>query len=174
MGNLLNYVLTNFELPTNAKILAETLAGNKGTITSSDFTQEERDMLRKLVDYKINQTNKQEDSVNYTDYIRFAKATNNEPKHWKWTGAEPGLSDIFHPLDRLKTTLGQFKYKKINNEIEVFDNYDFNKSGTTSISSLENYGLNDILGAGPYGMIRQYAGEHIPPGSGRKVYLKLK
>ena len=84
----------------------------------------------------------------------------------------PSLLSMGDPLGNIQTTLGRFKYARdANGNMQIVDTYDFNPpmvAGTTQEARTGDYGV-----FGPYGLIREYAGEKIPPGHGRKVNINL-
>jgi len=74
-------------------------------------------------------------------------------------------------VGNVQTTLGQFRYvRDPQGGLRVVDTYDFNPLNPhlTQEARTGDYG-----GFGPYGLIREYAGEKVPPGKGRSVRINL-
>ena len=149
--------------PTNARTLLETAQGNRDPITENNFSPEELDVIRQLI---INQ--KQESgSVQYPDYYdlvqrRRASGERGIPV----SSIMPGLMSMGDAFGNVQTTLGQFRYARdANGNLIAQDMYDFNPPQ-------EGQAI-DYAASGPYGLLRGYAGEKMPPGTGRPVKINL-
>lgn len=139
--------------PTAAKTLIETAQGNKEPITEKNFTAEELKILQKL----IASTNERGD-VQYPDYYNLMTKERKE-KGTIPASLMPSILSMADPIGNLQTTLGRFTYSRdADGNLIVVDKYDFNKPS--------NIG-------GMYGLLRNYAGEKIPTGSGRDVKINL-
>jgi hypothetical protein len=107
--------------------------------------------------------------IQYKDYSTLARAM--------WEQGQtpmtlsPGLLSMGDPRGNIQTTLGRFKYARdAKGNLVVQDTYDFNppQEGTMQEQRTGDYGA-----LGPYGLIRDYAGEKIPRGYGRPVNVNL-
>jgi hypothetical protein len=75
------------------------------------------------------------------------------------------------PLGNIQTTLGRFTYQTDpKGNLQIIDRYDFNPPMQQDMREART---GDYGAFGPYGMIREYAGEKIPPGKGRDVRINL-
>jgi hypothetical protein len=139
--------------PTAAKTLIETAKGNKETITEKNFTAEELKILQKL----IASTN-EKGNVQYPDYYNLMTQQRKE-KGTIPASLMPSILSVADPIGNIQTTLGRFTYSRdADGNLIIIDKYDFNKPSN--------------LG-GMYGLLRNYAGEKIPEGSGRDVRINL-
>lgn len=82
-----------------------------------------------------------------------------------------------NPREALHTTLGRFVYTvdPQTGGLVITDKYDFNPTNMSNQPVSEGtlvYG-SEGGGAGLYGAIREYAGNVLPPGSGRDVRIQL-
>jgi hypothetical protein len=76
------------------------------------------------------------------------------------------------PLGNVHTTLGRFSYKTDpKGNLQIIDRYDFNPPMQQDMREART-GDYGVFGT-PYNMIREYAGEKIPPGTGRDVLINL-
>jgi len=140
------------KLPTSAKTLVKTLQGDKSPITSQNFSNEELEIISDLV-----ANSKGRGHITYADYIDVGR---NMKKAGKMPfSVTPGLFSMGDALGNVQTTLGRFSYSKDDSGTRITDTYDFNPVSAGLAAGL----------AGPYGLIRNYAGNKIPPGSGRVV-----
>jgi hypothetical protein len=149
--------------PTNARTLLETAQGNRDPITESNFSPEELDVIRQLI---LNQKQGSDaGSVKYPDYYDLAqrrRASGGMPV----SSIMPGLMSMGDAFGNVQTTLGQFKYARdADGNLIVQDMYDFNppQEGQTI----------DYAASGPYGLLRGYAGEKMPPSTGRPIKINL-
>jgi hypothetical protein len=151
--------------PTSARTLLETVQGKKEPITESSFSPKELDMMRQIITLKGGDKG----NVQYSDYAKAAKQMarqGNLP-----TSVTPGLLSMTDPLGNVQTTLGRFRYARDpEGNMVVMDTYDFNPpvDGPTQEARTGDYGA-----FGPYGLIRDYAGQKIPTGSGRAIRINL-
>ena len=152
--------------PTSARTLLETVQGAKTPITESNFSPEEHDIMRQLAVLKGGQKG----NIDYGDYVKLAeqmKKTGKVP-----VSVTPGLLSMSDPLGNVQTTLGRFSYKTDpKGNLQVVDRYDFNPiydQGAMQEAQTGDYGALN-----PYGLVRNYAGQKIPPGKGREVLINL-
>lgn len=146
-------------LPTAARVLADTLAGNRATLTENDFSPGELEQIRQL----ISDTAKP-GAVTYADYLRKAmrdQASGNSLP----ASLMPSVFSAFDDYGNVQNTLGQFRYRPVEDGVLVEDKYDFNPYSDSS-SEIGNL-------FGPWNIIRGTAGRRIPPGQGRQVQVKL-
>ena len=136
--------------PTNARTLLETAQGNRSPITENNFSPEELNVLKELIALKGGNTG----SIQYDDYRKSGKPVT-----------------LLTPLGNIQTTLGRFRYTRdANGNLIVQDMYDFNPPQE---GALQEQRTGDYGALGPYGLIREYAGQKIPPGYGRPVNINL-
>jgi hypothetical protein len=148
--------------PTAGRTLLETVQGNRDPITESSFSQDELEVLRQLA-------TKNQGAVRYKDYDALAQELRSKGKEADSTAS---LFSLGSPLGNVRNTLGQFTYKlDPKGNLVLEDAYDFNPPGApgqTREARTADYGT-----FGPYNMIREYAGEKVPPGKGRPVRVNL-
>jgi hypothetical protein len=136
--------------PTNARTLLETAQGVRSPITENNFLPEELNALRELIMLKGGDAG----NIQYEDYRKLGKPVT-----------------LITPLGNVQTTLGRFRYARdVNGNLIIQDTYDFNppQEGAVQEQRTSDYGA-----LGPYGLIRDYAGQKIPPGYGRPVNINL-
>jgi len=156
--------------PTSARTLLETAQGNRTPITETQFSPQEIEALRQLVMLKGGNAG----DIQYEDYIALDKEMKKQCKTSKAISVNydnPGLFGMASPLGNIETTLGRFRYARdAIGKMQIIDTYDFNPppEGRSQDIQTRDYGA-----LGPYGLIRSYAGEKIPPGSGRPVKINL-
>jgi hypothetical protein len=148
--------------PTAGRTLLETVQGKRDPITESSFSKDELEVLRQLA-------SKNQGAVRYKDYDALAQELRSKGKE---ADATASLFSLGSPLGNVRNTLGQFTYKlDPKGNLVVEDAYDFNPPGApgqTREARTADYGT-----FGPYNMIREYAGEKVPPGKGRPVRVNL-
>jgi len=149
------------KFPTSARTLLETVQGKRDPITESHFSPAELDVMRQLIAQKGGNTG----DVQYLDYF-------NLQKHLRQQGGplamstNPSLLSMGDPIGNVQTTLGRFQYARdAKGNLVIQDTYDFNPH--------EGVSQEQYSAAGPYGLIRGYASEKVPPGSGRTVNVNL-
>jgi len=150
---------------TPARTLIETLQGVTDPINEKNFSDEELEFIKKLIKSKNNPNG----NISYGDYMKYSQS----PGTGMVTSAFPGLASLFDPFGRVQTTLGRFGYSTDPaGNVKVTDKYDFNPIGQYDgvLGKLE---LMDQSGWSPYGLIRDYAGRKLPPGTGRPVNINL-
>lgn len=85
------------------------------------------------------------------------------------------------PSAMLQTTLGRFNYAvdPKTGGLVIVDSYDFNpppkpwsNTGSLPAQPLNEGDLAEPVGHGAYGLIRQWAGQRMPPGTGRPVRIE--
>jgi hypothetical protein len=151
--------------PTSGRTLLETAQGVKTPITEKNFKPEELDAIRQLIALK----GSDKGSITYGDYVALAqKLSKDGPMPMSFT---PSLFSMGDPLGNIQTTLGRFSYRTDpKGNLQVVDKYDFNPP---MLQDMREARTGDYGAFGPYGMIREYAGEKIPPGTGRDVLINL-
>ncbi|NDF99148.1 MAG: hypothetical protein EB101_09530, partial [Chitinophagia bacterium] len=151
--------------PTSGRTLLETAQGVKTPITEKNFKPEELDIIRQLIALKGSDNG----SITYGDYLALAQKLNKDGP--PPTSITPGLYSMGDPLGNVHTTLGRFSYRTDpKGNLQVVDKYDFNPP---MLQDMREARTGDYGAFGPYGMIREYAGEKIPPGTGRDVLINL-
>jgi len=151
--------------PTSGRTLLETAQGVKTPITEKNFKSEELDIIRQLIALKGSDNG----SITYGDYLALAQKLNKDGP--PPTSITPGLYSMGDPLGNVHTTLGRFSYRTDpKGNLQVVDKYDFNPP---MLQDMREARTGDYGAFGPYGMIREYAGEKIPPGTGRDVLINL-
>jgi hypothetical protein len=158
--------------PTSARTLIETLQGNTSPITETQFSPQEIEALRQLVMLKGGDAG----DIQYEDYGALNRELQKQGKASKAISVDydnPGLFGMTSSLGNIQTTLGRFRYARdADGKMQIIDTYDFNppqKGASPQRLSTAEFGPT----SGPYGFIRSYAGEKIPPGSGRPVKINL-
>ena len=151
--------------PTTGRTLLETVQGVKTPITEENFSPEEMGVMRELATRKGGDKG----SINYADYVALAEEINKKDK--ASASASPSLFSMADPMGNVQTTLGQFSYiKDPEGNLQVVDTYDFNPPNPNAMQEART---GDYGAFGPYGLIRDYAGEKVPPGAGREVRVNL-
>ena len=149
----------------------------KGKLTSDflDLTAGNTDYYRSLAFGKL----KNADLFNISPSIQYDDYAVGNPNNISVSADE-------NKKVALMRTLGRFGYEidpKTNNLV-IVDKYDFNPpfSGFTQQTSIKTQPVSEgavaTLGAEPgsggmYGLLRRYAGNKLPPGSGRDVRIQL-
>jgi hypothetical protein len=150
--------------PTSGRTFLETMQGNREPITEANYTPAELQALQNLIQLKGGDKG----SIQYKDYNKLGEAMRKGGT--TPISMSPSLASMFDPLGALQTTVGRFNYaKNPQGNYVVVDDYDFNPpmvDGTTQEARNGDYGV-----LGPYGLIRDYAGEKVPTGTGRKVKI---
>lgn len=168
INRLLDFVVQRLpanKFPTAARTLLETAQGNRDAITEGHFSPEELAALRELILLKGGDAG----SIQYKDYRMLSKAMHD--KGQRPMSNSPSLMSLGDPLGNLQTTLGRFRYSRdANGNLVVQDTYDFNPPQE---GAMQEQRTGDYGALGPYGLIRDYAGEKIPPGYGRQVNVNL-
>jgi hypothetical protein len=151
--------------PTSGRTLLETVQGAKTPITEKNFSPEEMDVMRELAALKGGDKG----SISYADYVALAKEMNKRGE--VPASMSPSLFSMADPMGNVQTTLGQFRYMKDpQGNLQVVDKYDFNPPNPNAMQEART---GDYGAFGPYGLIRDYAGEKVPPGAGREVRVNL-
>lgn len=148
--------------PTSGRVLVESLQGDKSDITERHFSPEELGFMRGLIQHKGGDAG----SIQYPDYQRYHDELYKKGAGMVWSRS-PGLSSMGDAYGNVQTTLGRFGYaKQPDGTYRVTDSYDFNPMTDGAAETVQ--GL-----MGPYGIIRAYAGDKLPPGKGRKVSVNV-
>jgi hypothetical protein len=152
-------------LPTSGRTLLESVQGKRDPITESNFSSEELDVMRQLIAAKGTPSG----SVSYVDYNNMAEKMMSEGK--MPSSISPSLFSMGDPRGNVQTTLGQFRYvRDPQGNLQVVDSYDFNPPNQRDTREART---GDYGATGLYGLVREYAGEKIPPGRGRDVKINL-
>lgn len=168
VNKLLDFVVQRLpadKFPTNARTLIETAQGNRNPITEGNLSPEELATLRELVLLKGGNAG----DIQYRDYRALGKTM--QARGQIPASLSPSLFSMADPLGNLQTTLGRFRYARdANGNLVVQDTYDFNPPQE---GAMQEQRTGDYGAFGPYGLIRDYAGEKIPPGYGRPIKINL-
>lgn len=152
-------------LPTSARTLLETVQGGRSRITEANFSPEEIEVMRQLAELKGGDKG----AINYADYIALAGEMNKQGK--MPASMSPSLLSMADPMGNVQTTLGRFRYQRDpKGNLQISDTYDFNPPNPNATQEART---GDYGAFGVYGLIRDYAGERIPPGMGRDVRVNL-
>ena len=168
VNKLIDFVVQRLpanKFPTSARTLLETAQGRQDPITEGNLSPEELATLRELILLKGGDAG----DIQYGDYRALGKSMRERGQIP--ASMSPSLFSMGDPLGNLQTTLGRFKYvRDAKGNLVVQDTYDFNppQEGTMQEQRTGDYGA-----LGPYGLIRDYAGEKIPRGYGRPVNINL-
>jgi hypothetical protein len=147
--------------PTAGKVFLESVQGNKGPITESSFSKDELEVLKKLA-------KGQKGVVRYEDYQALVEDMRKEGKS---ADATSSFFSLGSPVGNVRNTLGGFTYSvDPSGNMRVTDTYDFNPRDK---SATQEARTGDYGAFGPFGLMREYAGEKIPPGYGRQVDINL-
>jgi hypothetical protein len=168
VNKLLDYVVQRLPanmFPTNARTLIETAQGNRNPITEGNFSPEELVMLKELIALKGGNAG----DIQYGDYRALGKAM--QARGQIPASLSPSLFSMGDPLGNIQTTLGRFRYARDpKGNLVVQDTYDFNPPQE---GAMQEQRTGDYGAFGPYGLIRDYAGEKIPLGYGRPININL-
>lgn len=150
---------------TSGRTLLETAQGKRDPITETHFSPDELAFMRQLVAAKGGDSG----AIGYGDYSKLAEQMMKQGK--VPASISPSVFSMGDPLGNVQTTLGRFRYARDpQGNLQIVDTYDFNppQEGVMQEQRTGDYGA-----LGPYGLIRDYAGEKIPPGYGRQVKINL-
>jgi hypothetical protein len=143
---------------TAGRVFLSTMQGVRSPITEQQFSPEELSAMQGLVSRKGGVSG----AINYRDYDRVA-------------GDQEimGTGSMSSPLGNVRSTLGQFRYQydPATGRYQIQDAYDFNDNENTSAdmeSRAESHAADP-----KYYLARWYAGETVPPGTGRDVRVTL-
>lgn len=151
--------------PTAGKLFIETAQGERRPITEKDFSPEELKAIRLLIDTQ----NAESGSIQYKDYIAAADKERQRTGKLPVT-LTPGVASLLDSIGNIQTSLGRFQYKKDQDgNLVIVDTYDFNPAPQNT--NKEEFAAASSLN--PYTMLRQYAGQKIPPGQGRSIKINL-
>jgi hypothetical protein len=151
--------------PTAGRLFAQTAQGERKPITEVDYTPEELAFIRRMIELKGGT----EGSIQYRDYNATAADERKRTGKIPMT-LSPGIGSLADPLGNVQTSLGRFRYyRDENGNLMVMDSYDFNEPPINA----SQLGLTEQSAAGPYNMLRSYAGQKIPPGQGRSIRINL-
>lgn len=152
--------------PTAGRVFAQTMQGERRPITEADYTPEELAVMRQLIAFKGGD----EGSIQYPDYVRFSDAERKRTGRYTALSVMPSILSMGDPYGNVQTSLGRFRYyKDADGNLSIVDTYDFNPPPPNASEAA----LAEQTASGPYGMLRGYAGEKVPPGYGRQVRINL-
>jgi hypothetical protein len=152
--------------PTSGRTFLETVQGKREPITESNFSPEELAAMREMIALKGGDKG----DIQYGDYQTLAKAMRARGQIPAST--TPSLFSMSDSLGNVQTTLGRFKYgRDAKGNLVVQDTYDFNPPQDPN--SMQEQRTAEYGAMGPYRLIREYAGEKIPPGRGREININL-
>lgn len=165
MNRLIDWAVQKLDpnwFPTAGKTFVETAQGVRSPITESHFSPGELDIMRQLIALKGGDVG----DVQYKDYV--ALASDLRKQGVMPASLDPSIVSMSDPLGNVQTTLGRFRYiRDKDGTLRIVDSYDFNPP---SASTGQEMSVGELS---PYGVIRRYAGEKIPPGYGRQVNVNL-
>ena len=152
--------------PTAGRLFAQTVQGEQRPITESDYTPEELEFMRRLIAFKGGSKG----DIQYADYVANADAERKRTGKFSAVSLSPGVVSLADPFGNVQTSLGRFRYyRDANGNLMVVDSYDFNAPPKAATE----FGLMEQKASGPFGMLRDYAGQKIPSGQGRSVQINL-
>jgi len=130
------------------------MQGKRDPITEADFSPDELKKIRQVIESTQGRGN-----VQYKDYVNQKRKMLQE-EILPLVDLPPSILAITNPLGNTAATLGRFKYvRDADGNLRAIDDYDFNPTNMDSYS--------------PYAILRRYAGEKMPPGTGRPVNINL-
>ena len=152
--------------PTSGRTFLETVQGKRDPLTEGNFSPEELAVMKEMIALKGGDAG----DIQYGDYQALAKAMRARGQIPAST--TPSLFSMSDPLGNVQTTLGRFKYgRDAKGNLVVRDTYDFNPPQDPN--SMQEQRTSEYGAMGPYSLIREYAGEKIPPGRGREININL-
>jgi hypothetical protein len=152
--------------PTSGRTFLETVQGKRDPLTEGNFSPEELAVMKEMIALKGGDKG----DIQYGDYQALAKAMRARGQIFAST--TPSLFSMSDPLGNVQTTLGRFKYgRDAKGNLVVQDTYDFNPPQDPN--SMQEQRTAEYGAMGPYRLIREYAGEKIPPGRGREININL-
>jgi hypothetical protein len=158
------------KMPSNKRLYLETFADeNKSPITERNFTEQELQTIAALIRAKQSTDPYGLSGViQYKDYVPFM----TEKETSQSSGVNAGTRN---PFENIRTSLGQFRYVIDPNTgaARVLDQYDFNRLPETRFNQAMSRGDYVVNTLDPYALLRIYAGERMPPGTGRPVELNI-
>lgn len=160
-NRLLDYLVQNAPpqwFPTAGRVFLESMQGKRDPITEADFSPEELKRIRQVIESTEGRGN-----VQYKDYVNQAKKILKEETLPNVT-LPPSVLAITSDIGNVASTLGRFRYvRDADGTLRAVDDYDFNPVGTAKYTNSFN----------PLVHLRRYAGEKMPPGTGRPVNINL-
>jgi hypothetical protein len=152
--------------PTSGRTFLETVQGKRDPITEGNFSPEELAVMKEMIALKGGDAG----DIQYSDYHALAKVMRAQGKIPAST--TPSLFSLSDSLGNVQTTLGRFKYgRDAKGNLVVRDTYDFNPPRDPN--SMQEQRTAEYGAMGPYSLVREYAGEKIPPGRGREININL-
>lgn len=158
------------KMPSNKRLYLETFADeNRGPITERNFTEQELQTIAALIRAKqATDPSGVSGVIQYKDYFPFLSS--------KETSQAAGVNaGDRNPYENIRTSLGQFRYviDPITGAVRVVDQYDFNRMQENRVNQALQRGDYVMNTLDPYSVLRIYAGERMPPGTGRPVSIQI-
>lgn len=158
------------KMPSNKRLYLETFADeNRSPITERNFTEQELQTIAALIRAKqLTDPSGTSGVIQYKDYLPFlSKAETSNA-----AGVNAGDRN---PYENIRTSLGQFRYviDPATGAVRVVDEYDFNRLEENKVSQALQRGDYIVNTLDPYSVLRVYAGERMPPGTGRSVRVQI-
>lgn len=152
--------------PTAGRTFLETVQGKRDPITEGNFSPQELAVMREMIASKGGDAG----DIQYGDYRALAEVMRARGQIPASTA--PSLFSMSDSLGNVQTTLGRFKYgRDAKGNLIVRDTYDFNPPQDPN--SMQEQRTAEYGAMGPYRLIREYAGEKVPPGRGREININL-
>jgi hypothetical protein len=158
------------KMPSNKRLYLDTFADeNRGPITERNFTEQELQTIAALIRAKqAMDPSGASGVIQYKDYFPFLSA--------KETSQSAGVNaGDRNPYENIRTSLGQFRYviDPVTGTVRVIDQYDFNRLQENRVNQALQRGDYVMNTLDPYSALRIYAGERMPPGTGRPVNIQI-
>jgi hypothetical protein len=158
------------KMPSNKRLYLETFADeNRNPITERNFTEQELQTIAALIRAKqAADPYGLSGVIQYKDYMPFLGT--------KETSQNAGVNaGERNPFENIRTSLGQFRYVIDPNTgaVRVMDQYDFNRLPENKVVQAMSRGDYVVNTLDPYSILRIYAGERMPPGTGRPVQVNM-
>jgi len=158
------------KMPSNKRLYLETFADeNRNPITERNFTEQELQTIAALIRAKqAMDPSGVSGVIQYKDYFPFLSS--------KETSQAAGVNaGDRNPYENIRTSLGQFRYvvDPITGAVRVIDQYDFNRLQENRVNQALQRGDYVMNILDPYSALRIYAGERMPPGTGRPVNIQI-
>jgi hypothetical protein len=158
------------KMPSNKRLYLDTFADeNRGPITERNFTEQELQTIAALIRAKqAMDPSGVSGVIQYKDYFPFLSS--------KETSQAAGVNaGDRNPYENIRTSLGQFRYviDPVTGTVRVIDQYDFNRLQENRVNQALQRGDYVMNTLDPYSALRIYAGERMPPGTGRPVSIQI-
>ena len=178
IANLINKGAVVPRAPTAARTFVDSVVlGNKAPITEANFAPAELEAMRTLTQNATTPITYNETPTTERTIVGKPGAVTYNTYHAAFGEQNPplGLGTMNTPQGNVKTSLGQFNYKRASDGSTIItDKYKFNPSMAgpmwedMSLMDKASWVKND-----PYGALRAYGETVLPQGTGRNVNVKL-